>query len=171
MKLEVSHRILVMGPDREKSTAHALRFIAHTPLVHYDAVRVIEAESCSGQDSRFWPWLEQGIAENRQVLAKLLADLRAAGTKDFQDLLRMPQGFQSKIIHTVAHLLDGLFGIDSTFYSLPEDSHWLSETTRSQIEASPEDFWLIKVVASLQAAEQQNVSALRSFEKEGGSCA
>lgn len=165
MRLEVPHRILVMGPDLERSSAHALRFLAHTPLVKYDTVRVIAAESCSGLDSRFWPWLEQGIAENRQVLEKLLADLRAAGTKDFQDILRIPQGFQSKIIHTVAHLLDGFFGIDSTFYSLPEDSHWLSDTTRNQIETTPEDFWLIKVVAAIEAPEHGNVSALRSFEK------
>ena len=165
MRLEVPHRILVMGPDLETSSAHALRFIAHTPLVQYDTVRVIAAESCSGQDSRFRPWLKQGIAENRQVLSKLLADLRAAGTKDFQDLLRMPQGFQSKIIHTVAHLLDGLFGIDSTFYSLPEDSHWLGANLRKQIETSPEDFWLIKVVATIEAPEHGSVSALRSFEK------
>jgi hypothetical protein len=164
MRLEISHRILVMGPDLEKSTAHALRFLAHTPLVQYDSSRVIAAESCSGEDNRFWPWLEEGVTANRQVLAKLLADLRAAGTKDFQDLLRMPQGFQSKIIHTVAHLLDGFFGIDSIFYSLPEDSHWLSDTLRNQIEASPEEFWLLKVVATLEALEPGNVSTLRSFE-------
>jgi len=165
MKLEVSHRILVMGPDLERSSAHALRFLARTPLVQYDATRVIAAESCSGSDSRFWSWLEQGVAENREVLAKLLTDLRAAGTKDFQDLLHLPQGFQSKIFHTVAHLLDGFFGIDSAFYSLPEDSHWLSDTLRSQIEFSPEEFWLVKVVATLEALERGSVSALRSFEK------
>ena len=165
MRLEVPHRILVMGPDLERSSAHALRFLVQTPLVKYDTVRVIAAESCSGLDNRFWPWLEQGIAENRQVLEKLLADLRAAGTKNFQDILRMPQGFQSKIIHTVAHLLDGFFGIDSSFYSLPEDSHWLSDSTRNQIETTPEDFWLIKVVAAIEAHEHGNISALRSFEK------
>lgn len=164
MRLEISHRILVMGPNLEKSTAHALRFLDRTPLVQYDRVRVIAAESCANTDSRFWPWLEEGVVQNRQVLAKLLGDLRAAGTKDFQDLLSMPQGFQSKIIHTVAHLLDGFFGIDSIFYSLPEDSHWLSDTLRKQIEASPEEFWLIKVVATLEALEHGSVSTLRSFE-------
>lgn len=165
MRLEISHRILVMGPDLERSAAHALRFLDRTPLVQYDAARVITAESCSGLDSRFRPWLEEGIAENRKVLAKLLADLRAAGTRDFQDLVHLPQGFQSKIVHTIAHLLDGFFGIDSAFYSLAEDSHWLSDTTRGQVEESPEEFWLIKVVATLEALEHGSVSALRSFEK------
>ncbi|MGV1100640.1 hypothetical protein ACUUL3_14685 [Thiovibrio sp. JS02] len=165
MRLEVSHRILVMGPDLGKSMAHALRFLERTPLVQYDSARAIAAESCPGTDSRFWPWLEEGIAANRQVLAKLFADLRAAGTRDFQDLLHLPQGFQSKIIHTAAHILDGFFGIDSVFYNLAEDSHWLSETLRNQITAAPEEFWLIKLVATLEALEHGSVSSLRSFEK------
>ena len=165
MRLEMSHRILTMGPDIERSQAHVLRFLDRTPLVQCDTVRVISAESGPGNDKRFWPWLEEGLAANRQVLEKLFSDPRAAGTKDFQDLLRLPQGFQSKIIHTAAHILDGFFGIDSVFYSLAEDSHWLSDTLRNQITAAPEEFWLIKVVATLEALEHGSVSALRSFEK------
>ncbi len=165
MRLEVSHRILLLGPDLERSKAHALRFLERTPLVQYDTVRVIAAESCPATDSRFWPWLEEGIAANRQVLARLFADLRAAGTRDFQDLLHLPQGFQSKLVHTAAHILDGFFGIDSVFYSLAEDSHWLSDSLRGQISAAPEEFWLLKVVATLEALEHGSVSSLRPFEK------
>ncbi len=165
MKLEVTHTILAMEPDFEKSTAHVLRFLDRTPLVQYDAVRVVAAQSCSGADPRFWPCLEQGLADNRQVLTQLTGELRAAGTKEFSDLPAMPQGFQSKIFHTMAHLLDGFFGIDSRFYSLPEDSHWLGASLRRQIEADPEDFWLVTVVATLESLKHQTFAGLRSFEK------
>lgn len=165
MKLEVTHKILAMEPDLEKSSGHVLRFLDHTTLVQYDAVRVVEAESCSGSDPRFWPWLEQGLADNRKVLTQLTGELRAAGTKEFSDLLAMPQGFQSKIFHTMAHLLDGFFGIDSQFYSLPEDSHWLGDSLRKEIEANPEDFWLITVKATLESLEHHTIAGLRSFEK------
>jgi len=165
MKLEVTHTILTMEPDLEKSSGHVLRFLDRTTLVHYDAVRVVAAESRSGADPRFWSCLEQGLADNRQVLNKLIGELRAAGTKEFSNLLAMPQGFQSKIFHTMAHLLDGFFGIDSQFYNLPEDSHWLGERLRKQIEASPEEFWLVTVVATLESLEHQAIAGLRSFEK------
>jgi len=165
MKLEVTHKILAMEPDFAKSSAHVLRFLDHTSLVQYDAVRVVAAESYSATDPRFWPWLEQGLAANRQVLTQLTGELRAAGTKEFGDLVAMPQGFQSKIFHTMAHLLDGFFGIDSQFYSLPDDSHWLEASLRRQIETDPEDFWLITVVATLESLKHQAISGLRSFEK------
>jgi hypothetical protein len=165
MKLEVTHKILAMEPDLEKSSGHVLRFLDRTTLVQYDAVRVVAAESCSGADPRFWPWLEQGLADNQRVLTQLIGELRAAGTKEFSDLPAMPQGFQSKIFHTMAHLLDGLFGIDSQFYNLPEDSHWLGDNLRKQIEATPEDFWLVTVKATLESLEHHTIAGLRSFEK------
>ncbi|HIJ89261.1 MAG: hypothetical protein OEV89_00195 [Desulfobulbaceae bacterium] len=165
MKLEITHKILTMEPDFEKSSAHVLRFLDRTSLVHYEAVRVVADQSCSGADPRFWPWLEQGVADNRQILTNLTGELRAAGTKGFSDLPAMPQGFQSKIFHTMAHLLDGFFSIDSQFYSLPEDSHWLGASLRRQIEADPEDFWLVTVVATLGSLEHHAIAGLRSFTK------
>jgi hypothetical protein len=165
MKFEVTHTILAMEPDLEKSSAHVLRFLDRTPLVQYDAVRVVVAQSCSGADPRFWPSLKQGLTANREVLAKLTGELQAAGTREFSDLLAMPQGFQSKIFHTMAHLLDGFFGIDSQFYNLPEDSHWLGESLRKQIETGPAEFWLVRVKATLESPTHQTIADLRSFEK------
>lgn len=165
MILEVSHRILAMVPDFSRSCRHVEGFLERTSLVHYDTVQVVAEESCPGSDQRFFPWLDQGIAENRLVLDTLLGELLATGSKELTDLARLPQGFESKILHTIAHLADGFFGIDSRFYSLPEDSHWLSPTLRSEIKNSPDDFWLIKVNASLIALERGPVFGLRSFEK------
>jgi len=165
MRLEVSHWFLSMAPDFARAGGHVLRFLEQTQLVRYDAVRVVETESCSGADRRFRPLLEQGLAGNREVLGKLLGELRAAGIRELNDILSLPQGFQSKTFHTVAHLLDGFFGIDSRLYILPEDSHWASEGLRRQITANPEDFWLIKAVGELASPAQASVSRLRRFEK------
>jgi len=165
MRLDVPQWFLVMAPDFARASGHALRFLERTQLVRYDVVRVMESESCSGTDQRFWPLLEQGLAANREVLTELLGELRGGGTRELKDLLFLPQGFQSKIFHTMAHLLDGFFGIDSRLYILPEDSHWLSPGLRRQITANPEDFWLIKTVGELAALEQAAVSRLRRFEK------
>ena len=65
----------------------------------------------------------------------------------------------------MAHLLDGFFGIDSQFYNLPEDSHWLGESLRKQIETGPAEFWLVRVAATLESKEHQAIAGLRSFEK------
>jgi hypothetical protein len=165
MRLEVTHWFLVMAPDRARAGSHVRRFLERTQLVRYDRVRLVEAESCSGADPQFWPLLEQGTADNRQVLAELHAELRAAGTREFKDLLALPQGLQSKILHTMVHLLDGFFGIDSRLYVLPEDSHWASPGLRRQITTNPEDFWLLKAVGELAAPQQAAVSRLRRFEK------
>jgi hypothetical protein len=165
MKFAIIHKILTMEPDFEKSAAHVLRFLDHTSLVQYDAARVVAAQSCSGADARFWPSLELGQRGNRQVLIKLIGELQTAGTKDFSDLPTMPQGFSSKILHTMAHLLDGFFGIDSQFYNLPEDSHWLGDSLRKQIESTPDGFWLVTVEATLEAKEHNAIVGLRSFEK------
>ena len=165
MRLDVPQWFLVMAPDFARASGHALRFLERTQLVRYDVVRVMESESCSGTDQRFWPLLEQGLAANREVLTELLGELRGGGTRELKDLLFLPQGFQSKIFHTMAHLLDGFFGIDSRLYILPEDSHWLSPGLHRQIAAGPEDFWLIKTVGELAALEQAAVSRLRRFEK------
>jgi len=40
-------------------------------------------------------------------------------------------------------MLDGFIGIDSVFYNLAEDSHWLSAPLRKTIEQHPEHYWLV----------------------------
>lgn len=165
MRLDVPQWFLASARDFASARALVLRFLDRTQLVHFDAVRVVEAESCSGADHGFWPLLEQGLAGNRQVLEKLLGELRAAGVLDLKDLLSLPQGLESKIFHTMAHLLDGFFGIDSRLFILPEDSHRLSDGLRRQITELPEDFWLVKTVGELAAPGETPASQLRSFEK------
>ncbi|MEJ2057239.1 MAG: hypothetical protein P8X39_05310, partial [Desulfofustis sp.] len=61
------------------------------------------------------------------------------------DLIDLNQGYQSKILHIIAHFLDGFIGIDSVFYNLIDDSHWLSDETRDKIEQQPDRFRLLSL--------------------------
>lgn len=165
MKLEISHTFLTRGTDLAAAQAHALGFLEKTNLVHYNEVRVVAAESCQATELKFWGLLEEGEASNRRTMAKLLDELKEAGVGSLENLLSVGQGFESKLLHTIAHMLDGFFGIDSEFYNLPEDAHWLSESLRDEIKGDPEGFWLVKVSATLTALERNAVVALRTFEK------
>ena len=165
MKLEVVHNFLARGADLEAAQAHVLGFLEKTNLVHYTAVRVVAAETCSALDPRFWGLLEEGEACNREAMAKMVDELQEAGVSSLDNLLTLSQGFESKLLHTIAHMLDGFFGIDSEFYNLPEDAHWLSGQLRDEIKADPEGFWLVKVSATLTALERNTVVALRTFEE------
>lgn len=166
MRLEVFHTILMIGPDAEACKDYVLRFFAKTPLVRYDTVTILENEVFPATDTEFWKRLEQGVVENRKTLNDLLGELREAGTKSFEDLQDLPQGFQSKIIHTVAHLLDGFIGIDSLFYNMVEDSHWVSSQLRQEMRENPTDYWLMRIEAVLAVKERLRGTTLRTFEPD-----
>ena len=146
--LQASHEILVIGADLETCRQKTLRFFAKNILVRYDSVTIVEAESVNGAHPRFWERVEAGEAANRMALANMLADLKAEGFQQLDDIMQLRQGYQSKVFHTIAHLLDGFFGIDTSLYNLEDDSHWLSAERRQQIEAAPHTCWLIKVAAA-----------------------
>ncbi len=165
MRLEVTHSILVQGQSFSECREHVLGFFAKTTLVHYDGVRVVEEESFSADDARFEAGLEKGIGANRQALKDLLAELQEGGSVALQDLIHLPQGYQSKVIHTLAHLLDGFIGIDTCFYNLLDDSHWLDESRRAAIKDSPKEYWLLLVHGYLEALGGKEVAALRTFER------
>ena len=145
MDLQASHEILVIGVDLETCRQKTLRFFAKNILVRYDSITIVEAESVNGEHPRFWERVEAGEAANRMTLANMLADLKAEGFQQLDDIMQLRQGYQSKIFHTIAHLLDGFFGIDSALYNLEDDSHWLSSVRRQQIQAALHTCWLLKV--------------------------
>lgn len=166
MRLEVFHNILMIGPDAKACKDYVLRFFAKTPLVRYDSLNILESEIFPATVPEFWRRLDEGIAENRKTVSDLLAELREAGTKSLEDLLTLPQGFQSKIVHTVAHLLDGFIGIDSLFYNMVEDSHWVSDQLRQEMRENPADYWLLQVEAVLSVRERMLGKTLHPFETE-----
>ncbi|HET98277.1 MAG TPA: hypothetical protein ENN98_06240 [Desulfurivibrio alkaliphilus] len=165
MKLENAHLMLVLAPDPERAAEVVLRFFARTRLVRYDRVEVDREGSCSADHPEFKARLEEGVATNRRVLGEIMAELKVAGVRSLDDLAQLPQSYQSKLAHTAAHLLDGFFGIDSAFFNLVEDSHWLSEPLAREIAQDPEDYHLLQVRAEIAFAQQrQLVSTMRKFE-------
>ena len=166
MNLHAVHEFLVSGPDIETSRRKTLYFFAHNMLVRYDTVDIVEV--ITAEHPEFWPRIERGEAANRKALAVLLAELRQEGYGQLEDIVRMDQGYQSKIFHTAAHLLDGFFGIDTYLYNLEDDSHWLSGESREKIAKAPHTYWLLKVAAASKGPTADRLHHLRSAGQEQG---
>lgn len=161
MTLEVTHLFLVEGEECAVCKQLVERFLGRTQLVKYDVIR-IENERCqAAQALGFWPAAEAGVAANRRFIEDLTAELTASGYTNIKDFLNEAEGFPSKVLHIIAHVLDGFFGIDSSFYNLVEDSHWISNGLKKRIEAAPERFWLIAVKG--RAASQATASAIHAI--------
>ena len=121
------------------------KFFDETLLLQYDSVHFQNSKSFSAVDPLFWQKVDEGIAQNREVLGRFVGELEESGVGGVQDLKSLSQGYQSKLLHIIAHFLDGFIGIDTVFYNLPDDSHWLAEESRQSILAKPDHFWLIHV--------------------------
>lgn len=160
MSLEVTHIFLVEGEGCAACKQLAERFLAKTQLVKYDVIH-IENERCQpAQALGFWQAAEAGVAANRRFIEELSEELIAGGYSNIKDFLNETEGFPSKVLHIIAHVLDGFFGIDSGFYNLVEDSHFISAKLKQKIRSTPERFWLIEV--ECQASSQADASAIHA---------
>ncbi len=168
MDLQVSHDILVAGPDLAACKKKVLMFFKKNMLVRYDTVTLIDTDTINADHPLFETRLENGTTNNRTVIAKMIEELKVEGFKQLDDIQEIIQGYNSKIFHTIAHLLDGFFGVDSFFYNLEEDSHGVTDNLRQQIEASPKNFWLIKVQAESKSSTADRLHILRSFKQING---
>ncbi|GAB4333259.1 MAG: hypothetical protein Kow0089_01710 [Desulfobulbaceae bacterium] len=158
MILNFEHDMLVSGPDQATCETHVRLFLEKSQLVHYDVIEFDPSLCINAAAPFFGERVAQGEDANRRILFRLLDKLKNEGCTELQDILSLPQGFQSKLLHTMSHLLDGFFGIDSRFYDIDEMSHWITEGRRRQITDSPETCWLIRVKARLMYEQ--------GFEKE-----
>jgi hypothetical protein len=147
MILFMEHDLLVTAEKFADAEKRVRLFFDKSQLVHYDFVDVDREKSCNAADQRFSEGIAAGIADNKRILAELLAKLQDEGCRELADLLALPQGFQSKMLHTMSHLLDGFFGIDSKLFDIDEISHWITPNRRSEIEENPGRCWLIRVEA------------------------
>lgn len=131
-----------------KKLAHnkVLHFLEHTELIRYEAITIPEDGMINGGNPAFWKEVDQGGSRNRQFAETLLVELEETGVSNLAELKNLPQGYPSKILHTLAHILDGFIGADSAFYNLVEDSHWLSHTLREAIIKDPGEYWLVSMV-------------------------
>lgn len=145
MKRISQHKILVAGESFEHCASQVHRFFDLTSLVIYDCIEARQEKSCSGLDAVFPARIEEAINHNRRLVREFTADLEKAGVKSTADLPTVEQGFVSKTLHILAHFLDGFVGIDSHFYNLLDDSHWLPAPTAAAIAENPGQYWLIHI--------------------------
>jgi hypothetical protein len=145
MNIETSHALLVRGRNLEECRNRVKSFFAKNFLVKYDTVEIVEDRSCSAETPLFHELLNSGLDCNHQALVNILDELKESGFTKLSDLAEMRQGYESKIFHTAAHLLDGFFGIDTCFYNLEEDSHFLGKRTEAEIQEHPAEFFIITV--------------------------
>ncbi len=142
MELLAQHTVLAEGDSSEACKAQVLHFLQQTTLVRYDNI-VIAEPVLSGKDPAFAGELDSGLKKNRETLARFVKELESTGFEKRTDLMNLSQGYHSKILHIIAHFLDGFIGIDSVFYNLVDDSHWLPDETRNQITLNPDRFRLM----------------------------
>ena len=137
--------MLVAGDSFQSCRKQVEDFFARTQLVRYDRVAIDDHGSRQGSHQEFGSCATKAIQKNRRILEGLADDLKNAGALTTADLLNLPQGYPSKVLHILTHFLDGFIGIDSVFYNLIDDSHWLPEQTQQAISVAPDGYWLIPV--------------------------
>lgn len=147
METESRHIFLVRAESWQEASRQVIHFLQTTELVSYGLLNVDESGVMAGTSNVFWEILWQGVEKNKVFSRQVLAELQKNGVREAADLLTVPLGYPSKLLHILAHMIDGFVGIDSAFYNLIEDSHWLSEALESTIRKTPEQFWLIPVEA------------------------
>lgn len=143
------HEILVKGEDFKACTVKALAFFDAYQLVRYSYINIVPHESISASSPVFENRLKSAVLENHRILNSLTKELQEEDVLTIDNLRELPQGYKSKMLHVITHLLDGFFGIDSYFYNLEEDSHWVSEELMEKIKTLPEQYWLLYIEAAV----------------------
>ena len=143
MDYPVSHYFLVCSQSGKAAGLHVERFLAGNQLISYADFFVRPEEILNGMDDRFWPTLEQGVAANKIFARRMLEHLKKEGLTTLDQLLELKQGYATKVLHTLTHLLDGFIGVDSVLYNLVEDSHQVSEELTEAIHKTPAEYWLV----------------------------
>ena len=139
------HNILLGGESYAHCNQQVHKFFDLTSLVIYDCIEIREHKSVSGLDDHFLEIIDEAQKKNREIVRHLIAEISNSGIKQTEDLIHIKQGYLSKTFHILSHFLDGFIGIDSYFYNLLDDSHWLSPETRLRIQQNPGHYWLLHV--------------------------
>jgi len=143
------HTILVKGRDFQACKARILDFFQQYQLVRYSHITVLENESLPASDPGFEDRLHEAILENRRVLHELIEELQREGVRTLNNLEDTPQGYKTKMLHVITHLVDGFFGIDTSFYNFEENSHWVTDDYRGKMALKPSLYWLLSLEAKI----------------------
>ncbi len=164
MNIEIVHEFLVKDDAVSDCCRRVKCFLDKNLLLRYQEVEIDPALCVSGINDTFWPRIKTAIATNHEILAKFLAELEENGFNRTADFIDMEQGFVSKTLHTVVHLLDGFIGIDSAFYSLVDDSHWLDRKRKERIEKNPGKYHLVRAKGRCHGISSDFTGLLRHFD-------
>ncbi|PID72439.1 MAG: hypothetical protein CSB34_02155 [Desulfobulbus propionicus] len=142
---KISHYFLVEADTAKLGEEQVHHYLKGNQLVTYSHLVIREEEVIGSKDQRFWPTLNRGVQKNMNVAISLVDTLKEEGVTTLEELVQMREGYLTKVLHTLAHLLDGFIGVDSIFYNLVEDSHRVTSGLRETIDNEVEKFWLIPV--------------------------
>lgn len=137
-----NHQILAQAESLPKCREAILRFFEKTTLVRYDHIELLDEDTSGAAETDFFVTLDRAISKNHQMVKKLVKDLAETNITTISDLKTIQQGYPSKALHILAHFLDGFIGIDSSFYNLIEDSHWVSEELKNAMHQHPDHYFL-----------------------------
>ncbi|BCO08243.1 hypothetical protein GF1_06190 [Desulfolithobacter dissulfuricans] len=139
------HELLLEATNQQACTDHVRSFFDKTFLVRYDRIHIPESSIVRATDPDFPARLNRNLAAHRETITRLTARLREEGGANPDQWPSLEQGYITKLLHTIVHLMDGFFGVDSLFYNLIEDSHQVSWQLRERIARQPERYWLVLV--------------------------
>ncbi|MEZ0344633.1 MAG: hypothetical protein ABWJ99_07550 [Caldimicrobium sp.] len=142
------HLFLSKGENKEEALKVVITFLEKYQLLRYERYAVDKIIQAS--EDGFFDELAQALEKNKNILENFISELMKEGFTALSDLLTLPQGYLSKVFHLIAHLLDGFFGIDSFFFNLLEDSHWVSKPLLEKIKKEPDKFYLIKITGFIE---------------------
>lgn len=148
------HKVLLAGDSFDHCSEQVHKFFALTSLVIYDCIETIETKSFSGLDAAFFDHIVKAETHNRQTVQDLINELIKAKIRKTEDFQLIKQGYLSKTLHILSHFLDGFIGIDSYFYNMIDDSHWLPQTTTIAINKNPHHYWLLHIDCFATTAEE-----------------
>ncbi len=148
------HKVLLAGDSFNHCSEQVHKFFDLTSLVIYDCIEVIERKSFPGLDAAFFDHIFKAERHNRQMAQGLIDELAKANILKTTDLINVKQGYLSKTLHILSHFLDGFIGIDSYFYNLIDDSHWLPPATAQAIQQHPGHYWLLHIDCFATTAEE-----------------
>lgn len=145
MEYKISHYFLVRSSNSYDACEHVEQYLDKNQLITYADLVIKDEEVLQGTSLDFWPMVEKGLDRNHRFAMEMLSHLKEEGVASLDDLLEMQQGYLTKILHTLTHMLDGFIGVDTALYNLLEDSHQISESMRADMKVAPEEYWVIPV--------------------------
>lgn len=145
--LPIAHLFLAQAGSAEEACRHVERYLTDNPLLSYNTLQVLAEEASPADTEGFWDSMEEGLQANRSFAHRMVDHLEKEGVHNLRQLVGMEQGYATKVLHTLTHLLDGFIGIDSVLYNLIDDSHEVGPQLRRAMQDDPSRYWLVRVRA------------------------